>query len=69
MEKVWKRTEISTEFEQDINISPTPEWEGIEVSFKEAGDSKYGPTLYLDRKTLSALIVSLNDMMDYVNPR
>jgi virulence-associated protein VapD len=65
-DKVWKSVELSTEFEQDIKVSPTPEYDGIEVYFKEAGDSRYGGSLYLDRKTMEALISTLKEMMDYV---
>ena len=64
--KLWKTVELSTEFEQDIRISPTPEFDGIEVFFKEAGDSKWGHSLYMDKKTMEALISSLNEMMEYV---
>ena len=65
-DKVWKSVEISTEFEQDIRVTPTPEFDGLEVYFKEAGDAKYGHSLYLDRKTMESLIVTLKEMMDYV---
>jgi hypothetical protein len=64
--KLWKTVELSTEFEQDIRISPTPEFDGIEVFFKEAGDFKWGHSLYMDKKTMEALISSLNEMMEYV---
>ena len=65
-DKVWKNVELFTNFEQDIRVSPTPQFDGIELSYKEAGDEKYPPTLYLDRKTMESLIVTLQEMMDYV---
>lgn len=64
--KVFKTVELSTEFDQDIKIYPTPEYDGIELTYKEAGDEKYLPTLYLDRKTMESLIVTLQEMMTYV---
>jgi hypothetical protein len=64
--KLWKIVELSTEFEQDIRISPTPEFDGLEIFFKEAGDSKWGHSLYMDKKTMEALISSLNEMMEYL---
>lgn len=63
--KVFKTVELSTEFQQDIKVSPTPEYDGIELTYRESGDAKYLPTLYLDQKTMSALIVTLQEMMDY----
>ena len=65
-DKVWKSVELSTEFEQDIKVQPTPEYDGVEVYFKDAGDLKYSPSLYLDRKTMEALSITLNEVMDYV---
>jgi hypothetical protein len=65
-DKVWKSVELSTEFEQDIKITPTPEYDGLEVYFKESGAAGYGYSLYLDRKTMESLIVTLKEMMDYV---
>lgn len=66
MEKVWKKTEISTDFEQDITVCPTEEFDGILLSFKEAGEKSEGKTLYLDKKTMEALIGTMRDMMNYV---
>lgn len=64
--KVFKTVELSTEFDQDIKVYPTLEYDGIELTYKEAGGEKYLPALYLDQKTMSALIVTLQEMMDYV---
>ena len=63
---LWKKTELSTDFDQDIRITPTPEYDGVELTYKEAGVEKYPPTLYLDRKTMESLIVTLQEMMTYV---
>lgn len=65
-DKIWKSVELSTEFEQEIKVNPTPEYDGIELYFKEAGGVVWGNSLYLDRNTMEALIVTLKEMMDYV---
>ena len=65
--KVWITTEISTELEQDVRIQPTPEFDGITIEFKEAGEGYKGNTLYLDRDTMAALIRKMQEMMDYVH--
>ena len=64
--KVFKTVEISTEFEQYIRICPTNEYDGIEMTYKEAGDIEYFPTLYLDRDTMESLIITLQEMMTYI---
>jgi hypothetical protein len=66
MEKVWKKTEISTEFEQEITVCPTEEYDGILLSFNEVDGKSEGQTLYLDKKTMEALISTMRDMMNYV---
>ena len=63
--KLWVSTEISTEFEQNIRVPPTPEFDGILVEFKEERDKYKGETLYLDRETMKVLIEKMNEMMDY----
>ena len=65
--KVWISTEVSTEFEQDIKIQPTPEFDGITIEFKEAGGEYRGNYLYLDRDTMAALVRKMQEMMDYVH--
>ena len=65
-DKVWIRTEISTEYEQDIRIQPTDSWNGIEVSFKECGDENYKQRLYLDEVMLEAFIAKMRETMEYV---
>ena len=64
--KIWFSTEISTDAEQDIRVQPTPEFDGITIEFKEAGDPLYkGNTLYLDRDTMEILIIKMRETMDY----
>ena len=65
-DKVWIRTEISTELEQDINIQPNDSWTGIEVAFKDSSDDGYVQKLYLDEVTLEAFIAKMREMMEHV---
>ena len=64
--KVWIKTEITTHLEQDIRIQPTPEFDGITLEFKDVDDTDYKDRLYLDTKSLEALIAKLRETMDYV---
>ena len=66
MSKLFKTVEISTEFEQDIRIHPTPEWDGIELEFKEVGEQYKFKTLYLDEQTAKLLIKEINSMLNYI---
>lgn len=66
MAKVFKTIEISTEFEQDIRIHPTPEWDGIELEFKEVGEQYKFKTLYLDEGTAKELINEISYMLKYI---
>ena len=56
---VHKETRLYTEFDQVISISLTPDKNGIELSYKEAGDEKFPPTLYLDKDVIHALTQGL----------
>jgi len=65
--KVWIKTEITTQSEQDIRIQPTPEFDGIVLEFKESGERDYlNGRLYLNTESLEALIAKLRETMDYV---
>lgn len=56
---VHKETILHTEFDQEISISLTPEKDGIELRYKEAGDEKFPPALYLDKAVIHALTQEL----------
>jgi hypothetical protein len=65
--KVWIKTEITTDAEQDIRIQPTPEFDGIILEFKESAYEHYhNGQLYLDTESLEALIAKMRETMDYV---
>lgn len=64
--KVWIKTEITTENEQDIRIQPTPEFDGIVLEFKEANEDYHTGRLYLNQESLEALIAKMRETMDYV---
>ena len=63
--KIWKQYIMFSE-EQKISIQPTPEFDGIELSFSESDDTHDSGTLYLGEDELKALITTLQDMMNYV---
>jgi hypothetical protein len=69
MKKVFKTIELSTDFEQNIRIYPTPEFDGIEVEFKEADDKYSSKTLYLDEATLQDFVTTLQEMMNYIKEK
>ena len=67
MKKVFKTIELSTDFEQNIRIYATPEFDGIEVEFKEADDKYSSKTLYLDEATLQDFVTTLQERRHYIN--
>jgi hypothetical protein len=69
MKKVFKTVELSTDFEQNIRIYATPEFDGIEVEFKEADDKYSSKTLYLDEATLQDFVTTLQEMMNYTKEK
>jgi hypothetical protein len=63
--KIYKEMIICTQEGQDIRIAPTPEFDGLELSYKESGDTKYLPNLFLSKEVLEELKKTLDQMMDY----
>jgi hypothetical protein len=61
--KVWYKSVIATE-EQNINVYPTENFDGIIVEAKELDDRK-SPTMYLNKDEMELLILKMREMMDY----
>lgn len=64
--KVWHKTTIATE-EQNVEIYPTEQYDGIIVETKELDDKTGNSRLYLNRDEMELLIVKMQQMMNYVN--
>lgn len=62
--KVWHKIMIATE-EQNVTISPTPDYDGIVIETQEVDDTG-SPRLYLNRDEMELLITKMKEMMDYV---
>ena len=62
-QKVWYKSVIATE-EQNINVYPTENFDGIIVEAKELDDRK-SPTMYLNKDEMELLILKMREMMDY----
>lgn len=65
MEKIWKSVNLSLDSDQDVLLHPSEGWSGIELSFKEVEDKEFGRSLYLDRKSMVALIEEMRSLMNY----
>jgi hypothetical protein len=63
--KIWTKTVISTE-EQNVEIYPTEEFNGIIVEVRELEDKTLSGRLYLNRDEMELLIVKMQEMMHYV---
>jgi len=63
--KVWHKVVIATE-EQNVEIFPTEEFDGIIIQTKELDDKTYSPRLYLTKDEMELLISKMREMMDYV---
>ena len=61
--KVWYKSVIATE-EQNINVYPTENFDGIIVEAKELDDRK-SPTMYLNKDEMELLILKMTEIMDY----
>jgi hypothetical protein len=61
--KVWYKSVIATE-DQNINVYPTENFDGIIVEAKELDDRK-SPTMYLNKDEMELLILKMREMMDY----
>lgn len=62
--KVWHKTIIATE-EQNITVSPTPDYDGIVIETQELDDTG-SSRLYLNRAEMELLISKMREMMDHV---
>ena len=63
--KIWNKTVISTEV-QDIQIYPTPEYDGIVVEIIEVGNNSLMSIMHLDKDEMELLIIKMQEMMEYV---
>jgi len=63
--KVWTKTVISTQ-EQNVEIFPTEEFDGIIVETKELDDKTLNGRLYLNKVEMEVLIIKMQEMMKYV---
>lgn len=63
--KVWHKVVIATE-EQNVEIFPTEEFDGIIIQTKELDDKTYSPRLYLTEDEMELLISKMREMMEYV---
>jgi hypothetical protein len=63
--KIWTKTVISTE-EQNVEIYPTEEFNGIIVEVRELEDKTLSGRLYLNRDEMELLIVKMQEMIKYV---
>jgi hypothetical protein len=63
--KVWHKVVIATE-EQNVEIFPTEEFNGIIVETKELDDKTGSPRLYLNKDEMELLILKMREMMEYV---
>ena len=66
--KTWKRTLINNHCEQELLIQPTPQFDGIELSFNNIEEpSKDSGIFYINKDELKVIIEELQSMMNYVN--
>jgi hypothetical protein len=63
--KVWHKVSISTE-EQNVEVYPTENFDGIIVETKELDDETGSPRLYLNQDEMELLILKMCEMMEYV---
>jgi hypothetical protein len=63
--KVWNKTVIATE-EQNVEIYPTNEFDGIIIETKELDDKTLNGRLYLNKDEMEFLITKMQEMMKYV---
>lgn len=64
--KTWYKVTIPLELEQNVEIYPTGEFDGIVVVTKEAGDDTCNARLYLNPAEMNLLITKMSEMMAYV---
>ena len=63
--KVWYKVTIPTE-EQNVEIFPTEEFDGIIVKAKELDDKTTSSSLYLNEAEMELFILKMREMMAYV---
>lgn len=66
--KVWHKTTIYTE-EQNVEIRPTDQFDGIIVETKESDDKIVNPRMYLNEDEMEMLILKMREMMSYVKEK
>jgi len=63
--KVWHKVSIATE-EQNVEVYPTENFDGIIVETKELDDKTGSPRMYLNEDEMELLILKMREMMNYV---
>ena len=63
--KVWNKTVIATE-EQNVEIYPNEEFNGIVIEVKELADKILNGRLYINKDEMELLIIKMQEMMKYV---
>jgi len=63
--KIWYKTEISLDADQNVEIYPDEGYSGIVVQGKEI-ESKDSSRIYLNRAEMELLITKMREMMDHV---
>jgi hypothetical protein len=63
--KVWHKVSILTE-EQNVEIYPNEDFDGVVVETKEMDDKTGSPKMYLNRDEMELLILKMREMMAYV---
>jgi hypothetical protein len=66
--KVWHKTTIYTE-EQNVEIYPTDQFNGIIVETKELDDKTGSSRMYLNEDEMEMLILKMREMMNYVKEK
>jgi hypothetical protein len=62
--KVWHKVVIATE-EQNVEIYPTEDFDGIIIEAKELDDKTPSPRLYLNEDEMEILIIKMREIMKY----
>ena len=63
--KVWHKVQIGTKEQQNVEVYPTPTYDGIIVETKEL-DGTGNSRLYLNKDEVELLIIKMREMMEYV---
>lgn len=66
MEKPWIITEVYNHAEQRLLISPTPEFNAIQIYIQEANGEDSSGAFYINKGELPVIIEKLKEMMNYV---